>query len=77
MKTKLTAQQISVLRTLNGGENVTNSNKAKIIRQIDAQIPGLLVIVPQIGPARDKPILGAVLSNTGRRFLAALDMAKK
>lgn len=77
MEAKLTAQQISVLRTLNGGENVTNSNKAKIIRQIDAQIPGLLVIVPQIGPARDKPILGAVLSNTGRRFLAALDMAKK
>lgn len=77
MEKKLTTQQISVLRTLHGGENVTNENKAKIIREIDAQAPGLVVIVPQIGPARSSPIFGAVLSNEGRRFLAAIDAAKK
>ena len=73
MEPKLTPQQISVLRTLYGGENITNENKARIIREIDAQAPGLVVIVPQLGPVRIKPRFGAVLSREGRRYLAALD----
>lgn len=77
MEKKLTTQQISVLRTLHGGENVTNENKAKIIREIDATVPGLIVITSQIGPVRTKPRFGALLSREGRRYLAALDEAKK
>lgn len=77
MEVKLTTQQISILRTLHGGENVYNENKARIIREIDAQAPGLVVIAPQIGPARIKPYFGAVLSREGRRYLAAIDGAKK
>lgn len=77
MEPKLTLQQISVLRTLYGGENITNENKARIIREIDAQVPGLVVIASQLGPVRIKPRFGAVLSREGRRYLAALDGAKK
>lgn len=77
MEPKLTPQQISVLRTLYGGENITNENKARIIREIDAQAPGLVIIVPQLSPVRIKPCFGAVLSREGRRYLAALDGAKK
>ena len=73
MEPKLTAQQISVMRTLAYGKNVTNEKQARIIREIDAQAPGLVVIASQIGPARTKPRFGAVLSREGRRYLAALD----
>ena len=77
MEKKLTPQQISVLRTLVYGENVYNGNKEHLIREIDALMPGLIVIVPQIGPVRTKPHFGAILANEGRRYLAALDGAKK
>lgn len=36
METKLTAQQISVMRTLAYGKNGTNENKARIIRYLAA-----------------------------------------
>lgn len=77
METKLTAQQISVMRTLAYGKNVTNEKQAKIIREIDALTPGLIVITSQIGPIRTRPRFGALLSREGRRYLAALDEAKK
>lgn len=77
METKLTAQQISVMRTLAYGKNVTNEKQTKIIREIDALAPGLIVITSQIGPVRARPHFGALLSREGRRYLAALDAAKK
>lgn len=77
MEKKLTPQQISVLRTLEYGENVYNGNKEHLIREIDALMPGLIVIVPQIGEARIKPRFGTILSREGRRYLATLDGAKK
>lgn len=77
MEPKLTPQQISVLRTLAYGKNVTNEKQARIIREIDAQAPGLVVITSQLGPVRIKPRFGAVLSREGRRYLAVLDGAKK
>lgn len=77
METKLTAQQISVMRTLAYGKNVTNGKQAKIIREIDALAPGLIVITSQIGPVRTKPRFGALLSREGRRYLTAIDEAKK
>lgn len=73
MEPKLTPRPISVLRPLAYGKNITHENKARIIREIDAQAPGLIVIVPQLGPTRIKPRFGAVLSREGRRYLAALD----
>lgn len=78
MEKKLTPQQISVLRTLVYGKNVTNEEQARIIREIDEQVPGWIVITSQIGPVRTKPhYFGAILTNEGRRYLAALDGAKK
>lgn len=75
MEKKLSAQQISVMRTL--GKNVTNEKQARIIREIDEQVPGWIVITSQIGPVWTKPHFGAILTNEGRRYLAALDGAKK
>ena len=77
MEPKLTPRQISVLRTLEYSENVYCGNKEYVIREIDAKIPGLVVITSQIGPARTKPRFGAVLSREGRRYLAALEGTKK
>lgn len=74
---KLTSQQISVLRTIRYGENVTNGHKAEIIRQIEREAPGLIVITSQIGAVNRTPIFGAVLSREGRRFLDEYDAAKK
>lgn len=77
MEKKLSAQQISVMRTLVYGKNVTNEKQARIIREIDEKVPGWIVITSQIGPVRTKPHFGAILTNEGRRYLAALDGAKK
>lgn len=74
---KLTPQQISVLRTIRYGENVTNEHKAGIIRQIEREAPGLIVITSQIGAVKGTPIFGAVLSREGRRFLDEYDASKK
>ncbi|WP_304708418.1 hypothetical protein [uncultured Rikenella sp.] len=74
---KLTSQQISVLRTLRYGANITNEHKARIIRQIEQEAPGLIIITSQIGAFKGTPIFGAVLSREGRRLLDEYDAAKK
>ncbi len=70
---KLTPQQISVLRTLRHGVNITNEHTAGIIRQIEREAPGLIVITSPIGAVKGTPIFGAVLSREGRRFLDERD----
>ena len=49
MEKKLSAQQISVMRTLVYGKNVRNEKQARIIREIDEQVPGWIVITSQSG----------------------------
>lgn len=76
MEKKPTSQQISVLRLIYYGKNVRAKKEAEEIRSIKTEFPDFVIIVPQIGLCRRKPIFGALLSNECRRYIAALDAKK-
>ncbi len=77
MEYKPTSQELSVMRAVEYGMNVSNYRQACIIRKLIQKLPGLIVTTSGFPPIPAGTEFGAILTQDGRKFIHGANENKR